>query len=175
MWQARLLYRSLFPSYGFKHVADAVEQLRQRTGEDIGVLLLDGGFVSDESYRDKVLQEREWITVLENVPHPEVNEILKRSDVFVRAVADEGFGISRIEALWAGTPVVATDVGETRGMLLYDFGENVEQLTSHLQSVLLHPASPEPNAWQELYRHEAEEHLQTLVKILGIEFNPDEG
>ena len=37
-------------------------------------------------------------------------------------------GISRIEALWCGVPVVATRAGETRGMLLYDFGD-VEQLT----------------------------------------------
>ncbi len=157
-----------FPSYGFRDVAEAVEKLRHRTGKDIGLLLLDGGFVCDEKYREEVLWEREWITVLEKVPNPEIYQILKRSDVFVRAFADESYGISRIEALWSGIPVVATRAGETRGMLLYDFGD-VEQLISQLQAVLLFPVLEEPNSWAERYRREAEENLQALARLLGIE------
>ena len=121
----------------------------------------------DESYRDEVLWERDWITVLEKVPNPEIYEILKRSDVFVRAFADESYGISRIEALWSGVPVVATRAGETRGMLLYDFGD-VEQLVSHLQAVLLDPVIEELNPWPERYRREAEENLRALARVLGV-------
>ena len=157
-----------FPSYGFRDVAEAVEELRKRTGKDIGLALLDGGFVRDEGYRDQVLWERDWITVLEKVPNPEIYEILKRSDVFVRAFADESYGISRIEALWCGLPVVATRAGETRGMLLYDFGD-VDQLVSQLQAVLLYPVMEEPNPWAARYRREAEENLRALARILGIE------
>jgi len=157
-----------FPSYGFRDVAEAVEELRRRTGKDIGLVLLDGGFVRDESYRDEVLWEREWITVLEKVPNPEIYEILKCSDVFVRAFADESYGISRIEALWCGLPVVATRAGETRGMLLYDFGD-VDQLVSQLQAVLLYPVMEEPNPWAERYRREAEDNLRALARVLGIE------
>jgi len=157
-----------FPSYGFKDVAAAVAELRERTGKNIGLVLLDGAFVCDEKYRDEVLSERDWITVLEKVPNPETYEILKRSDVFVRAFADESYGISRIEALWCGVPVIATRAGETRGMLLYDFGD-VEQLIEHLQAVLLHPASEETNPWAERYRHEAEANLRAVATVLGIE------
>ena len=157
-----------FPSYGFRDVAEAVEELRERTGKDIGLLLLDGGFVRDESYRNEVLWKRDWITVLEQVPNPEIYEILKRSDVFVRAFADESYGISRIEAIWCGIPVVATRAGETRGMLLYDFGD-VEQLVNQLQAVLLYPVLEEPNPWAARYRLEAEENLQALARVLGIE------
>jgi glycosyltransferase involved in cell wall biosynthesis len=156
-----------FPSYGFRDVAEAVEKLRERTGKEIGLALLDGGFVRDESYRDEVLSNRDWITVLEEVPNPEIYEILKRSDVFVRAFADESYGISRIEALWSGVPVVATRAGETRGMLLYDFGD-VEQLVNHLQGVLLYPVT-EPNPWAERYRLEAKENLRELARVLDIE------
>ena len=156
-----------FPSYGFRDVAEAVEELRERTGKDIGLLLLDGGFVCDEIYREEVLWERDWITVLEKVPNPEIYEILKRSDVFVRGFADESYGISRIEALWCGLPVVATRAGETRGMLLYDFGD-VEQLVNQLQAVLLYPVLEEPNPWAARYRQEAEENLQAVRKVLGI-------
>ena len=157
-----------FPSYGFRDVAEAVEELRQRTGKDIGLVLVDGGFVRDEDYRDEVLCDREWITVLEEVSHSDVSEILKRSDVFVRAFADESYGISRIEALWSGTPVIATRAGETRGMMLYDFGD-VEQLVNQLQSVLLYPAIQEPNPWAARYRLEAEENLQALARVLDVE------
>jgi glycosyltransferase involved in cell wall biosynthesis len=157
-----------FPSYGFRDVAEAIEELRKLTGEDIGLILLDGGFVRDESYRTGVLRGRNWITVLENVPNPELYEILKGSDVFVRAFADESYGIARIEAIWCGIPVVATRVGETRGMLLYDFGD-VEQLINQLQAALLLPVLEEPNPWAARYRQEAEEHLQAIAKVLGVE------
>lgn len=157
-----------FPSYGFQDVAQAVEELRERTGKDIGLLLLDGGFVLDEAYREEVLWERDWITVLEKVPNPEISEILRRSDVFVRAFADESYGISRIEALWSGVPIVATRAGETRGMLLYDFGD-VEQLVHQLQAVLLYPLLEDPNPWAERYRQEAEENLRSVAMVLGVE------
>ena len=157
-----------FPSYGFQDVAEAVEDLRERFGQDIGLVLLDGAFVRDEAYREEVLRARDWITVLEKVPNPEIYEILKASDVFVRAFADESYGISRIEALWCGLPVVATRAGETRGMLLYDFGD-VEQLVDQLQAALLHPNLEETNRWAERYRQEAEANLQAIARVLGIE------
>lgn len=156
-----------FPSYGFKDVAEAVAALRERTAKDIGLLLLDGGFVCDERYRDQVLRAHDWITVLEKVPNPEIYEILKRSDVFVRAFADESYGISRVEALWCGLPVVATRAGETRGMLLYDFGA-VEQLVDQLEAALFSPRLAEGNAWAERYRREAEANLQAVAKVLGM-------
>ena len=157
-----------FPSYGFRDVAEAVEELRRRTGKDIGLLLLDGAFVRDEVYREEVLWQRDWITVLEEVPNPQISEIMKRSDVFVRSFEDESYGISRIEALWAGLPVIATRAGETRGMLLYDFGD-VDQLVNQLQAVLLYPVWEEPNPWAAEYRREAENNLQAVAELLGIE------
>jgi glycogen synthase len=159
-----------FPSYGFKDVAQAVEQLRERTQENIGLLLLDGGFVRDEQYRSDTLRGREWITVLEKVPNPGLYELLKRSDVFVRAFADESYGIARIEAIWCGIPVVATRAGETRGMLLYDFG-NEEELVSQLNNALFNSASEDASVWADRYRREAEENLQALIRVLGFEGN----
>jgi glycosyltransferase involved in cell wall biosynthesis len=161
-----------FPSYGFRDVAAAVEELRERTGKDIGLILLDGAFVCDKTYREEVLFDRDWIAVLEKVPNAETYEILKRNDVFVRAFADESYGISRIEALWCGLPVIATRAGETRGMLLYDFGD-VEQLINQLQTVLLYPVLEEENPWAARYREEAEKNLQAVAKVLGVEYSQD--
>jgi len=156
------------PSYGFKDVAEAIEKLRERAKEDIGLILLDGAFVRDYQYRDETLRGRDWITALEKVPNPELYEILKRSDLFVRASAEEGYGIARIEAIWCGIPVVATRVGETRGMLLYDFG-NEEELISQLNTALFNPAPEDTTVWADRYRREAEENLQALRKVLGVQ------
>jgi glycosyltransferase involved in cell wall biosynthesis len=156
-----------YPSYGFQDAAVAVEELREQTNEDIGLLLLDGGFITDESYRAQVLRDRGWITVLDQVPNPQIYEILKRSDVFVRAFADESYGISRVEAIWCGLPVVATRAGETRGMLVYDFG-NVEELTSQLTKALYDPPGDNVEVWAARYRREAEENLNAVARVLGL-------
>lgn len=159
-----------YPSYGFKDVAQAIEKLRETTGEDIGLILLDGAFVRDEQYRSETLRARDWITVLEKVPNPELHEILKRSDVFVRAFADESYGIARVEAIWSGIPVVATRAGETRGMLLYDFGNEAE-LVSQLNTALFSPPTEDMSFWADHYRRESEENLRALINVLGVEPN----
>lgn len=155
------------PSYGFKHVAQAVERIRRDTDSDVGLLLLDGDFAADEAYRAEVLRGRNWITVLKNVPHPSVLQILERSDVFVRAFGLDSYGLSRVEAIWSGIPVVATRAGETRGMLLYDFGD-VNQLVSRLKQALFSEQHNDVGHWAELYQKEAMENLEALVMKLGI-------
>jgi glycosyltransferase involved in cell wall biosynthesis len=128
---------------------------------------LDGAFVRDEQYRNETLRGRDWITVLEKVPNPELYEILKRSNVFVRAFADESYGIARIEAIWSGIPVVATRAGETRGMLLYDFG-NEEELVSQLHAALFDSVAKDIGFWADRYHREAEENLQAVARVLGV-------
>ncbi|MDQ3666307.1 MAG: glycosyltransferase family 4 protein [Acidobacteriota bacterium] len=156
------------PSYGFKHVVAAVEKLRHETGTDIGLLLLDGDFAADEDYRIDVLKGRDWITVLKNVAHPFVFEILRRSDVFVRGFGLDSYGLSRVEAIWCGLPVVATRAGETRGMLLYDFGDE-EELACQLNKALFNQPSEEAGMWAATYQREAEDNFQKLVSKLDLE------
>ncbi len=153
------------PDYGFRHAADAVETLRRETGEDVGLLLLDGTFACDEKYRAETLKGREWITVLENVPNREVYQVMRRSDAFIRAVAREGYGISRVEALWCGLPVVATDVGETRGMLTSKFGD-VAELTAQLRRALSGNHARDASEWAARFSSEAEENLRALIEKL---------
>jgi glycogen synthase len=156
---------AFIPEYGFDQVADAIEDARRNSGENIELVLLDGDFASDEDYRRRVLHGREWITVLKNVPHQDVPQILSASNVFVRAFAFESYGLSRVEAIWSGTPVIATKAGETRGMLTYDFG-NRKELINHLTAVLFGPTADDTSAWAERYREEAENNLNELRKML---------
>ena len=151
--------------YGFLHAARAVERLRRETGEDLGLLLLDGGFASDAAYREEVLRGREWITVLRSVPHADVFRILRRCDAFVRGTIFEGYGLSRVEAMWCGLPVVATRAGETRGMLLYDFGD-ADALASQLRRALSGEHARETAEWAVRFRREAEENLAAITAKL---------
>jgi len=155
------------PSYGFQHVAEAVERLRRDARIDVGLVLLDGDFAADEAYRAAVLDGREWITVLKNVPHRAVFQVLKRSDAFVRAFGLDSYGLSRVEAIWCGVPVVATRAGETRGMLLYDFGDT-ERLAAQLQRALFEKPVDDIQSWAAQYRGEAESNLRALKKELGL-------
>ena len=156
------------PAYGFLDAARAVEALRHETREDIGLLLLDGAFARDEDYKREVLGGRDWITVVEGVPNAEVYQVFRLSDCFVRAVCREGYGISRVEATWAGLPVVATDAGETRGVLTYEFGD-VEGLTRQLRRALFERPTDEIERWAAEFRREAEANLRALRKVLGLD------
>jgi glycosyltransferase involved in cell wall biosynthesis len=153
------------PTYGFEHIAVAVESLRRESGLNIGLLLIDGSFAVDENYESEILQKREWIIVLKNVPHPQVLEFLKRSHVFVRGYEFESYGLSRVEALWSGTPVVATRVGETRGMLLYDFG-NEKELIQQIKRALFHPPTEKIKEWGDYFYKEANDNLMALIRLI---------
>src|SRR5205807_8542429 len=146
---------------------EGVEALRREMDVDIGLVLLDGRFARDESYRADVLHGRDWITVLEDVPNEEVFPILKASDVFVRAFGQESYGISRVEAIWCGVPVVATNVGETRGMLTYEFGD-IQALIGQLRRALFQEKPDDLRAASAMFHREAERKLEELKRVLGL-------
>jgi glycosyltransferase involved in cell wall biosynthesis len=156
---------AFIPSYGFHDVVSAVEQLRESTGEDIRLILVAGSFASDAEYRSTVLGDREWINVLDDVPHEAQPDIYRSADVFVRAFAHESYGLSRIEAIWSGLPVVATDIGETRGMLTYKPGD-LNQLTEHLRTALFGSSTQDATLWSKIYSDEAERNLTAWLETI---------
>jgi glycosyltransferase involved in cell wall biosynthesis len=156
------------PSYGFAPVADAVETIRRESGMNIGLVLIDGASIRDDDYRDAVLRQRDWIVDLERVPHPEVLQIFRRSDVFVRGFRHEGYGLSRIEAVWCGIPVIAARGEESRGMLIYDF-EDTEALHAHLRKVLSDLDSTDIEEWAAVFQREAEQNLERWKEILKVD------
>lgn len=156
------------PSYGFAPVADAVETIRRESGKNIGLVLIDGAFIRDEAYRVAVLRQRDWIIELERVAHPQVLQIFKHSNVFVRGFRYEGYGLSRIEAIWCGIPVIAARGEESRGILIYDF-DDTEALLLHLRNVLTNSDSRDIDHWAAVFQREAEENLERWKKILGVQ------
>lgn len=151
--------------YGFHLAVEAVERLRQVSSQSIGLVLVDGGVVTDAEYKSRILDNPSgWILSLSQLPYPLLSQLMKHCDVFVRPLRSEAYGLSRIEALWNGTPVVATNVGETRGMLLFDYGD-VTTLCQQIERAFT-MTKDQINTWAELYTQEAEENLQQWLQYL---------
>ena len=160
---------TFIPHYGFQHVAEAIERLRAETNVDVGLLLLDGSFADDADYRKRVLADRDWITVMTNVPNPEIYQILPNCQLFVRSVEAESYGISRVEAIWCGVPVIGVAVGETRGVLTYSFGD-VERLKALVKGVLSGEQDVDLQHWSNLFHAEADEHLSRFIETVKIDY-----
>lgn len=153
------------PSYGFLQVVEAVESLRQSTNEDIGLLIVAGGGVKDERFEAEVLTGRDWIDVMIGVPNAELAVVYRESDVFVRGFAHESFGLSRLEAMTCSTPVVATNVGETRGMLVYEFGD-IGGLARQIQAVFEGKSAVDAQMWTDKFQKDASDNLAAYLKAI---------
>ena len=69
------------------------------------------------------------VRFLGQVGHAELPKYLKVSDIFIRPSLSEGFGISFIEAMVAGIPVIATQEGGIADFL-YDARRNPDKATT---------------------------------------------
>lgn len=70
--------------------------------------------VKDRIASDPSLRER--VTLLGQVPHERVEQLMRAADVFVLGSRDEGSGYSLIEALACGLPPVVTDIPSFRAL-----------------------------------------------------------
>ncbi len=57
------------------------------------------------------------VVLLGEVPHVQVSELLRKADVFFFPSHTEGFANVMLEAMAAGLPIIATDVGANRDMI----------------------------------------------------------
>ncbi len=92
-------------------VADLIASL-QYLPEDVKLLILGAGPLEDNLRAQAKMQSvHERVQFLGHIPYEELPRYLAISDVFCRPSLSEGFGNSFIEAMAAGIPVVATNVG----------------------------------------------------------------
>lgn len=117
---------------GHDIIIDCVAQLPQEVRNKFKIYFVGKG-PNYEEYMENVknLDLNECIYFLG--ARDDINELLHDSDAFLLASRDEGLPIAIIEALSAGLPIYATDVGGNRelikenGMLLFPSIESVEK------------------------------------------------
>ena len=151
--------------YGFQHVAAAASELQSERSDRIGLFLLCTDFTEQPGFSDSLRSIFPQITIVANLPRADVLAIFDGCDVVVRAVKRESYGLSRVEALCQGTPVVATRTGETRGMLGFDFGD-IPSLVGQLKNALTDQARHQAEQWADVFRKEAEANAQRWLRLI---------
>jgi glycosyltransferase involved in cell wall biosynthesis len=163
---------ALIPLYDIATIGGAFREMLAREPR-AGLVIVASGFASDPAYEGKLWSSLSNavadVLLVRDIPHDEVGALLQASTVFIRGSQVESFGLSRIEALFAGIPVVATDAGQTRFMTIYRHG-SIGSLISAIET----SADTEPDELQaaaRYYTDVASASLETILKVyedLGV-------
>lgn len=111
-----IIVANLIPYKGHSEIIDAMAQLLPRfpdirllvVGQDRGI----GTALKRQADSSGVARAIEWLGLREDIP-----DLLASADIYVSASHEEGFSNALLEAMGAGKPVVATNVGGTPEML----------------------------------------------------------
>jgi len=147
--------------YGFQNIIDALSPFAIE--KKIHLILIDGGFTNNAGYRNKCLKSHSWITVLEQISSSDVHWIMKQSDLFIRSVEKESFGLSKVEAIINGTNVISTNTGYTRDIPTYQFGD-VRTLSQLIRNHINVKTVVNGNSQSKLLE-EMENNLNSLISI----------
>ena len=152
-------------NYGFDDILQAIRLVREKTNVNIKLTILDAAFDVDLQYQDHILQGISWIHTFTALKPSQVQSIMKQSDLFVRATRQESYGLSKVEALLTGLPVICTETGETRGMTTYLAGD-INDLADKILQQMQKDRDSKLNEWQAFYQTKAENNLKHLTSIL---------
>lgn len=153
--------------YGFQDIIAAMNLLPEEYQINTGVILLDGNVAAkDKRYmaaRQRLSNIRN-VLLLYGVDNDMVYSIMKASTVFIRGFFFESYGISRVEAILAGLPVIATNLGETRGMHTYECGD-IERLSQLIMQAFKGDIRADEE-WIQFYQKVAYENYRKIKKVV---------
>lgn len=101
---------SLIPRNGIDVLIEAVGLLPKELLWNL-VIAGDGPEQANLKSQTSNIKHRNRISFLGRVDNQDIPKLLAQADLFVRPSRKEGFGVSFIEAMAAGVPVIATPVG----------------------------------------------------------------
>jgi glycogen(starch) synthase len=164
---------ALIPLYDVATIAAAFRVLLTREPR-AGLAIVVSGFASEPEYQRQLWSSlgnaADSVLLVRDVPNDEVGALLRASTVLIRGPRVESFGLSRIEALFAGIPVVATDTGQTRFMTTYRHG-NIGSLITAIETSS-HTEPDELQAAARYYTDLASASLETILNVyddLGVQ------
>lgn len=138
---ASILIKNMYGDvYGFDQLIGLMDVLVNRNGIDVGMVFLVSE-VGDEEFFEEGMRRIESLGLTERfliMVGSDVNgyEVWERTDLFVRATSTDMEGISVKEALFSGTPAIASDVcSRPYEAVLYHCG-NIEELAGKSMEVL---------------------------------------
>jgi glycosyltransferase involved in cell wall biosynthesis len=124
----------MVPHCDYATIVEAFSRFRVRSAR-AGLLLATSNVNPDRAYERMVSAALSGLAgdaiVAKDLEHGQMLASMVASDVVIRGHQAESYGLSRVEAMVLGTPVVATPTGETSFVFTYSFGDS----TSLLQAV----------------------------------------
>ena len=155
----------LEPEYDIPLQLEALARIRERHPHA-------GLFVVGSGSQEKELRalvssksDREHILLTGDLPHAITLAAVARSDLFLRTTQYDGDAISVREALWLGTPVIATDNGmRPAGVRLVPIGD-VDALTSAMLEQLDQPRGARPDRAVAAAQRTGDENLETTLLL----------
>jgi glycosyltransferase involved in cell wall biosynthesis len=101
---------SLIPRNGIDTLIDAVALLPSSLSWKL-LIAGDGPLIKNLKLKTKNFKIQSKVKFLGRVANHDIPKLLSESDLFIRPSRHEGFGISFLEAMASGVPVIATPVG----------------------------------------------------------------
>jgi glycosyltransferase involved in cell wall biosynthesis len=136
-----LFVGNLAESKGIEYLIKAMPGILQRLPGYRLTIIGDGPKRQDLEHLARSLEIQASIDFLGSLPQPVVGEWMRKSKIFVLPSLNEGFGIVLLEALASGLPVVGTEVGGIKDIILPEVGAlvppaNPERLASAILNIL---------------------------------------
>jgi glycosyltransferase involved in cell wall biosynthesis len=154
------------PDYDFLTAVHGFRVLLE-TMPNAGLVLAGSGFARDGRYSatidETVRPVASSVRRVEDLPAAELGALMREASVVVRGFAHDSFGLTRVEASVAGTPVVATPVGEQRFIEPYAHGD-ADSFVAAVRRALATPRE-QLAAAREHYSREAEANLASILEI----------
>jgi glycosyltransferase involved in cell wall biosynthesis len=157
---------AMLPTYDYEALALAFSGI-YASERSAGLILVSTGAAVNEPYRALVRMafkdHRSRVLELEDVPRAQLIALMRRASVVVRAFPVESYGLSRVEALLSGTPVVATRAGEQAFVIPYEDADP-DSLRSALRQALDSPR-PEPALVRAHFSRLATANLEAIIDV----------
>lgn len=133
---------------------------------DAGLLVIGSGSMLEQLRASVNAQHyREHVLLAGDLPHAATLSAVARSDLFLRTTQYDGDAISVREALWLGTPVIATDNGmRPPGVHLVPVGDEAA-LTEAILTQLKAPRAPKATDDGAPPDRAGEENLEATLRV----------
>lgn len=103
---------------GYWYAIEGVNLLRHRGMEVHYTMVLKGGPSQEILYQISDRGLRDVVSIIDGIPYSEVTEFMKRHDVLLLSSVEEGIANVVVEAMAVGLPVISTDCGGMREVVI---------------------------------------------------------
>lgn len=118
-------------------------------------LIIAGSGIELSAIEERILtmKSRSQITLLGRVAREQVPALMRNCTVYCLPSLGEPFGMSALEAMACGTPVVATDAGGLKYLVTHEGGRKVPPGDASALSVALIEVMSSPRLQQQMQQH----------------------